>query len=98
MLRVRFSGSLRQIAGCTEAPIDLPSSCRLTDALEILAHAFPGILGTSVDYQWRHGSSHVVIAVNNRIIDDANVDVLLSEGDEISLMPPLGGGSLSKRE
>lgn len=51
MLRVKFSGSLRQIANCTETPIELLSSRRLADVLEILAHAIPGILGTSADCQ-----------------------------------------------
>lgn len=92
MLRVRFSGSLRQIAGCADTLIELPASRQLGDALEILARTFPGILGTSANYQWRHGSSHVVIVVNHTIVDDGIVDVLLSEGDEISLMPPIGGG------
>jgi molybdopterin converting factor small subunit len=94
MLIVRFSGSLRDIAGCTEMQIELPSSRRLSDVLNILADTWPGILGSSADYQWRYGSSHVVVGVNNRIVDDANMDLLLSEGDEIGLMPPLGGGSL----
>lgn len=92
MLRVKFSGMLRQIAGCTEATIQCPSSGRLSDLLAVLAHTYPGILGTAADYQWRHGSSHVMIAVNGVLIEGENQEIQLLDGDEVSLVPPLGGG------
>jgi molybdopterin converting factor small subunit len=83
---------LRQIAGRSEAIIERPSSGRLADLLETLAHTYPGILGMSADYQWRHGSSHVMIALNGVLIEGESQDLQLSDGDEVSLVPPLGGG------
>ncbi len=69
-----------------------PSSGRLTDLLAVLARTYPGILGTAADYQWRHGSSHVMIAVNGVLIEGENQEIQLLDGDEVSLVPPLGGG------
>lgn len=92
MLRVKFSGTLRQIAGCSQALIERPSSGRLADLLDTLARTYPGILGTAAGYQWRHGSSHVMIAVNGVLIEGEKQEIQLSDGDEVSLVPPLGGG------
>lgn len=72
--------------------MDLPESRRLGTVLESLDQTFPGILGASAEYQWRHGSSDVVIAVNNVIIEPADPDLVLADGDQITLLPPLGGG------
>ncbi len=93
MLNIKFSGILRQIAGCSETMIERPSSGRLGDLLDALARTFPGILGSSADYQWRHGSSHVMIAINGVLIEGEKQEIQLSDGDELSLVPPLGGGS-----
>lgn len=92
MIRVKFSGTLRQIAGCAQATIELPSSGRLVDLLDMLARTYPGIMGTAADYQWRHGSSHVMIAINDVLIEGERQEIQLSDGDEVSLVPPLGGG------
>lgn len=70
-----------------------PESHRLDELLALLEKKHPGLLGTSADYQWRHGSTHVLIAVNGKIIEGTSEDVRLSDGDEVTLVPPLGGGS-----
>jgi molybdopterin converting factor small subunit len=72
--------------------MELPASRRLADVLDALARTYPGILGAAADYQWRHGSSHVIIAINGRVVDDESTDTQLADGDEVSLLPPLGGG------
>ena len=96
MLRVLFSGTLRRVAGCVEAAVPLPTSRRLGDLSADLADRFPGVLGTSAEMQWRHGSSHVIVAVNGRVVSDADgiaADWPLHEGDEVTIAAPLGGGS-----
>lgn len=92
MLKIKFSGALRNIAECAETAMELPTSRRLADVLDALARTYPGILGTAADYQWRHGSSHVIVAINGRVVDDESADIRLADGDEVSLLPPLGGG------
>ena len=73
----------------------LPPSGALGDLLEELATRFPGVLGQSPELQWRHGSSHVIVAVNGRVVSDGDpiaVEWPLQDGDEVTIMAPLGGG------
>ncbi|MCL4393710.1 MAG: MoaD/ThiS family protein [Chloroflexi bacterium] len=96
MLKVKLSGALRDLAGRRELLLPLPPSRTLGQALAQLENDYPGILGTSADYQWRHGSTHVVIAVNGKVVEEASGDLLLQDGDELSLLPPLGGGAVER--
>lgn len=92
MLRIKFNGVLRQVADCAETTIGLPASRRLSDALEILERNFPGILGSSAEYQWRYASNQVMVALNGKLIEENWNEVYLSEGDQLILLPPIGGG------
>jgi molybdopterin converting factor small subunit len=94
MLRVRYSGTLARVAGRAEELVDLPPSGRLDDLLAELASRHPGVLGGSVEMQWRHGASHVWVAVNGRVLydEDAFGAQQLTDGDEVTLGAPLGGG------
>jgi len=74
----------------------LPQSRLLGDVLDALARAYPGVLGGSTELQWRHGSSYVMVAVNGHIVSEDEVarrQVALAEGDEVTLLAPLGGGA-----
>ncbi len=93
MLRVKLGGALRQIAGGSELLVPLPPSHRLDDVLAQLEREHPGILGTAADFQWRHGSTHVVVALNGKLVEEGTADLQLHDGDQLSLLPPLGGGS-----
>ncbi len=94
MPSVTFKGTLRQIAGRGRVQMELPASRHLTDLLENLEREFPGILGSAAEYQWRHGTSDVVVAVNGKIIEQGETrDIQLGENDEIDLLPPIGGGA-----
>ena len=95
MLRVLFSGTLRRVTGCAETEVPLPASRSLADLLVELAKAYPGVCGESAELQWRHGSSQVVVAVNGRLVLDGDAGgqgSLLEDGDEVTIMAPLGGG------
>lgn len=92
MLRVKFSGMLRQIAGRAEVLLELPAACPLGKVLDQLEKDYPGILGTDVNYQWRHGSNHVIIAVNGAVVENPEQELQLKDGDELAMLPPLGGG------
>lgn len=95
MLRVRFSGILRQVAGCAQAEAPLPASGQLGDLLSDLEARYPGVLGQSAEVQWRHGSSHVVVTVNGKVVSEDRADggnVRLADGDVVELVAPLGGG------
>jgi molybdopterin converting factor small subunit len=92
MLRIRFDGILRQIAGCAGTNLELPASRCLGDVLETLDQTYPGILGNAAEYQWRHGSSHVIVAVNGKLVEEDAGEICLADGDQVTLLPPIGGG------
>ena len=95
MITVRFSGALRQVAGQAETALPAPPSGRLQDLLEELETQHPGILGGSPEIQWRHGATHVMVAVNGRVADQGQgeeCDAPVADGDVVTLLAPLGGG------
>ncbi len=93
MLSVKFKGTLRQVAGCAQVQMALPVSRHLGDVLENLERRFPGVLGSAAEYQWRHGTSEVVVTVNGAVVEQGGAgDIQLGDNDEIELLPPIGGG------
>ena len=95
MITVRFSGALRQVAGRAELAAPTPISGKLADLLEDLESLYPGVLGGSAEIQWRHGATHVMVAVNGRLVDQGqgdDSDALVADGDVVTLLAPLGGG------
>lgn len=95
MITVQFTGALRQVAGRAEAALPLPASGKLADVLEELESLYPGILGSSAEIQWRHGATHVMAAVNGRVVDQGRGDISdasVADGDVVTLIAPLGGG------
>ncbi len=95
MITVRFSGALRQVAGRAETVVPMPASGMLADLLEGLETLYPGILGGSAEIQWRHGATHVMAAVNGRVVDQGrgeDCDASVADGDVVTLLAPLGGG------
>lgn len=95
MIRVLFSGTLRRVAGCAVAEVPVPASRSLADLLAELAKAYPGVGGESAELQWRHGSSRVLVAINGKLALDGEAGgygALVADGDEVTIMAPLGGG------
>jgi molybdopterin synthase catalytic subunit len=82
-VRVRLFAMLREKAGWREREVELPSGASIDDAWRWLLSEVPGIEGTR---------SSVRFAVNRRY---AAVDEVLSDGDELALIPPVAGGSAS---
>jgi sulfur carrier protein ThiS len=93
VVNFKFKGTLRQVAGCAEAHVPLPATRRLAALLEQLDREFPGVLGSAAEYQWRHGTSDIVVVVNGKIVEEGDIgSTLLDENDEVTLLPPIGGG------
>ena len=82
-VRVRLFAMLRERAGWREREVELPSGSSIDDVWLWLLGEVPGIEGTR---------SSVRFAVNRRY---AAVDEVLSDGDELALIPPVAGGSAS---
>ncbi len=62
------------------------------EVLEALEHAYPGFAHLVYDGEG-HVPAHINIYVNNCAIHDlAGTDTLLSDGDQVAVIPALAGG------
>ncbi len=79
-IRVLAFAGLRELLQAPEHALDLPEKARVADAWRALAREHPAIDA--------HQST-TRVARNGRI---ASFEDVLSEGDELALLPPVGGG------
>ncbi len=94
IVTVRFESSLRDLAGMRSLEVELPEPSSLQDLLVELEERFgKGILGQSSEYSWRHASSHVLMLKNGEAARAGEASGDLADGDTITLLPPLAGGS-----
>ena len=80
-IQVLFFGMLRDLTGRSEESLELPDGARLETVFDHYASQFPRL---------REMASSIVLARNQEF---ARPDVLLGDGDEVALMPPVSGGS-----
>ena len=80
-ITVQFFSFLRQLVGCNELSLDLPEGLTVADALLQVYTKFPRL---------KEAEKTTLIAVG---VEFANPTAPLRDGDVISLMPPLQGGS-----
>jgi MoaE-MoaD fusion protein len=83
---VLFFGVMKDLVGRPDEIIDLTEGARVRDVLHYYARAEPRIEGML---------SSLAISVNQEY---AGVDRVLSEGDEVGLLPPVSGGSADSAE
>jgi len=76
---IAFAG-LRELLQAPERSLELPDSARIADAWRALADEHPAI-------ESQRGSTRVA---RNGVI--ASFEDRLAEGDELALLPPVGGG------
>ena len=85
-IQVLFFGMLRDLTGRSEESLELPDGARLETVFDHYASQFPRL---------REMASSIVLARNQEF---ARPDVLLGDGDEVALMPPVSGGSRADAE
>ena len=83
-LRIRLFAQLREAAGTEVLELQAPETMDVHGLLEILRDEQPGLAALLVD-----GASEFRVAVNLEI---APRDRPLRDGDEVALIPPVGGG------
>jgi len=77
---VRLFGPAREAAGAGTVELTLPPGATASDAMQALAAAHPGLEGLLPRFR---------VAVNLEYVEGAT---LLRPGDEIAILPPVGGG------
>lgn len=78
-MTVRFFASLRERFGENELRLELNDSASLSDLLARLLEPSE--------------RERVMVAVNNKLVPDAQrADLLLRDGDVVDIMPPASGG------
>ena len=83
MARIVFFSSIREELGSEQLDMDITDGIRLSQVIETLAQGRGGT--------WRSVlmAENVRIAVNQEMV---NVDLQVSNGDEIAFFPPVTGG------
>ena len=79
-VRVKFFAALREGMGRTDIEQELRSGATVQDLMSLLAEQYPAL---------RSQAAFVRIAVNRQY---APLQAALREGDEVALVPPVGGG------
>ena len=79
-LDVTFFALYRERAGCRQLALDLPEGGTVADLTEAIRQRFPHLAPPNVK---------IVVAVNTEY---AEPELVLQEGDEVCLIPPVSGG------
>lgn len=79
-IRVLAFARLREILEAPERSLDLPDAARASDAWAALLRDHPALAGER---------SSTRVARNGRLV---SFEEALSDGDELALLPPVGGG------
>ena len=79
-VHVLIFASLAQHLGMSNLDIDMPDGATVRDALDDLSARFEGL---------SESRTKIATAVNMRYVGEGH---LLSEGDELALIPPVSGG------
>jgi MoaD family protein len=91
-ITVRFYGVVYDITDIREWQTELKEDSKIHDLLNTIAFAFPEL--KELIY---HGDElrkdYLVVSLNNEDVTGMDgFDSSLSDGDTVSLMPPIGGG------
>lgn len=79
-VKVRLFAALREATGKTQAALELPPAAKVQDLMDLMASQYPAL---------RSQMGFVRAAVNRQY---ASLQTELRDGDEVALVPPVGGG------
>ena len=85
-IRVLFFGQLKDVCGRSEEGLELPSGASVRAVFDHYAAMFPRLAAMA---------RSVVMARNHEFAQPGD---LLSEGDEVAMLPPVSGGAVLKLE
>ena len=81
---VRLFAIYREKAGTAELMLELPEGADVGHLADEMRRRYPSLT---------QDASALVVAVNQEYVDH---DLMLSDGDEVALIPPVSGGSLAR--
>lgn len=81
-IRMRYFASLREVVGSNEEILSVPEETSAAAVRALLLARYPRL---------EHALARAVCAVNRQYVSPETV---LSEGDEVVFVPPVGGGCL----
>ncbi|XP_034664434.1 molybdopterin synthase sulfur carrier subunit [Drosophila subobscura] len=81
-VHVLFFAKCRELAKTTRSTYTVPSDIKAYDLLEQIVLRF-GLTNIR---------QNLIIALNESYIEDLNESLVLKDGDEIAVIPPLSGG------
>lgn len=81
-VKLLFFAKSRELAGKSECQVDLPSKILYTKLIELL----------NATYNLQSLKNTFLIALNSNYCDASEVSVILREGDELAIIPPISGG------
>lgn len=79
-IRVLFFASAREAAGRGEAAVEVPAGARVRDLLDRISREFPAVAVQVPNLR---------VARNEEFAEAGDA---LADGDEVALLPPVGGG------
>jgi molybdopterin converting factor small subunit len=91
---VRFTGSLRSLAGCASLVLPLDEGATLDDALVAMRERVSPLFGANVVEPLRQAAPSGALLLLNRSLRSgpAALDCALADGDVLAFVTPMEGG------
>jgi molybdopterin converting factor subunit 1 len=81
LIKVIFFAKSREIAGVSQANLQIPRKILYADLLDLICSTF----------QLAVIKDNIILALNE-VYCESNCELLIEQGDEIAVIPPLSGG------
>ncbi len=93
-VRVKFFAAIRELAAVKDETIDLQSNTAVRELIQVLCQRHGvDFTGYGIDPNTGAPRSHLQILVDGKNLSSLEgLETRLSDGDEVALMPPVGGG------
>ncbi len=79
-VRVRYFAAHKELSGISEEMVTVAEGTTVADLLKVLIHLHPELEGIERD---------TMVSVNRGV---GSADIVLDEGDDVALFPPIQGG------
>jgi len=91
-IQVRYYGALAYYAGARQISLELPAGSSLKNLLDRLEEINPPAYGQLLQGN-ASGEPFLRVMLNDVLINRDHLDIPLAEGDRVTLVPGISGGS-----